>query len=113
MVAALHNELCRGEFHLLTTQVWLAHSIGRIAGALSQVPVVSFLTSASYDPLALRGFSRFTRLKTRAVQGADLLTGRLWMERAVAVSRFVAEYAVKTLRLPPARVTLIPNSVDV
>src|SRR5689334_11307790 len=33
-------ELRRGDFQLLFTQIWLADIVGRLAGALAQVPVV-------------------------------------------------------------------------
>lgn len=112
VVAELYTELCRGEYQLLTTQVWLAHSIGRLAAAACQVPVVSILTSASYDPIALSTFGPLGRLKSRLVQGTDIVTGALWTREAIAVSRFVGDYATRDLLLPRARVTVIPNSVD-
>ncbi len=109
---SLCNEIRRGQFQLLCTQVWLSDLIGRIAGALTGVPVVSVVQTSAYEPAALAVFSRRGRIKMRIFQAIDSVTSRLLLRRIVAVSHFVRSQTIKRLGVPEKRVIVIPNSVD-
>jgi glycosyltransferase involved in cell wall biosynthesis len=112
VLLSLCNEILRGEFQLLCTQIWLSDLIGRIAGTLTGVPVVSIIQTSAYHPAALAVFSRRGRVKMRLFQSIDSITSRLLLRRIVAVSDFVSLESLKRLRVSAERVAVIPNSVD-
>lgn len=112
VVAELQTEIRRGDFQVVMTQIWLSDLLGRIAGALAGVPVLSAVQTSAYEPETLATYSQAGRLKTRLIQAADSLTARLFVRRMIAVSHFVGRQTVLRLRLPAERVVVIPNSVE-
>jgi glycosyltransferase involved in cell wall biosynthesis len=110
---ALSTELRRGDFQLLFTQIWLADVVGRIAGAMAQVPVISAVQTSAYEPETLATYSPAGRLKTRVyTQTLDALTARLFMRRFIAASEFSGGQIGKRLGVAQGRVTVVPNSVE-
>lgn len=112
VLADLCLELLRGDYQLLCTQIWLSDLLGRLVGVMSRVPVISIVQTSAYEPETLLHFSAKGRLKMRLLQCLDLLTARLALRRLVAVSQFVGTQTMRRLHIPPERVLVIPNSVD-
>lgn len=107
------SELRRGDFQLLFTQIWLADVIGRIAGAMAQVPVISAVQTSAYEPETLATYSPAGRLKTRVyTQTLDAITARLFMRRFIAASQFSGGQISKRLGIAQDLVAVVPNSVD-
>jgi glycosyltransferase involved in cell wall biosynthesis len=98
-VAALRRVIQRLEVDVLHTHLALADFVGGLAGALTRSPVVSTLHNVAADrgkyPLAGRILANFA-------------TRRL-ADRLIAVSRAVAETHEHELRIPAARIDVIPN----
>ncbi len=92
---------------LLHTQVFGADVYGRLAAALARVPiVVSTVQTIPYTQQLHRFFSR----KRVA---ADRLTARLFTHQFVAVSEPVRDALMAEFGIPPSRIRVIPNGVDV
>jgi glycosyltransferase involved in cell wall biosynthesis len=109
----LRQELLRGDFQLLFTQVFAADILGRLGGVLAGVPVLSAVQTSAYEPEAMATYRPLGRLKVRLFsQPLDALTARLCLKRLLAVSGFVRDRTVERLRVPPERVLVVPNSVD-
>ena len=112
VVAELCDELYRGDFQVVLTQIWLSDLVGRVAGALAGVPVLSAVQTSAYEPATLSTYSRRGRIKTRLLQVADAVTAHLCARRVIAVSQFVGRQTRLRLHLPDDQVVVIPNSVD-
>lgn len=112
VIIALCEELRRGDFHLVLTQIWLSDLLGRLAGAIAGVPVLSAVQTSAYEPETLATYSRRGRLKTRMLQAADAITAKLLVRRVIAVSQFVGQQTATRLRLPKDRIVVISNSVE-
>jgi len=93
---------------LIHTTLFRADQIGRLAGAIKRVPVVSSLVNVSYDTIRLRDNPHLTWWKLRAMQAMDMLTCRL-VRRFHAVAESVKTANVAHLRIRPDRVTVVPR----
>lgn len=92
--------------HVVHTQVFGADVYGRLASALSRVPLVlSTVQTVPYSRELARFYSRKRRM-------ADQLTARLCAHQFVAVSDAVRQALVDEFGIPPSRVHVIPNGVD-
>lgn len=109
----LRQELLRGDFQLLFTQVFAADILGRLGGVLAGVPVLSAVQTSAYEPEAMATYRPLGRLKVRLFsQPLDAVTARLCLRRLLAVSGFVRERTIERLHVPPEQVLVVPNSVD-
>jgi glycosyltransferase involved in cell wall biosynthesis len=96
---------------LLHTTLFESDLVGRTAGTLYGVPVVSTLANTAYGPEHFAE-GAVSKLKLRGAQVADATSARL-VCRFHAVSQSVAETCIARLHLPPARVEVIPRGRDV
>lgn len=97
---------------LLHTHLWSANVIGRIAGKLSGVPVISSVHNPEYENETIANFSRSQRAKVTAARVADVLTARFACDRMVAVSKYVQASAARSLAYPVGQIDVIYNPVD-
>jgi glycosyltransferase involved in cell wall biosynthesis len=95
---------------LVHTRLVFADLIGRVAGAVSGIPVVSSVEAPVYDPNARTDDPKFRRWKVELVRLADGLTGRLARVTYVPCSQDVARSTARALLLPSGRVRVIHNS---
>jgi glycosyltransferase involved in cell wall biosynthesis len=96
---------------LLHTTIFEADLVGRFAAAGTGVPVLTSIVNTAYDPVRLGdpNIRRSTFFLSREVDG---FTGRRFTTHFHAITEAVKESAVKTLRLPPERITVIPRGRD-
>jgi glycosyltransferase involved in cell wall biosynthesis len=97
--------------HLVHTTLFESDLAGRVGVAGLGVPVVSSLVNTSYDPVRLRDPNiRATRL--RLARMVDGWTARHLTAHFHAVTRAVKDAAVRALRLPAERITVIERGRD-
>lgn len=106
-VAELRSTLRQLDADLVHTQLFEADLVGRTAGALARVPVVSSLVNVGYGPehAAAPGISGRRLLLARL---ADAGTARL-VRRFHAVSEAVRDTMAERLRIPARRIEVIPR----
>jgi len=97
---------------LIHTHLWAANVIGRIAGRLTGIPVISSAHNPEYEPEAKDGASGLSFQKLNFARTLDLWTVRLWCERIIAVSEYVRESTNRHLNFPLERVDLLYNPID-
>jgi glycosyltransferase involved in cell wall biosynthesis len=111
-VARLRAWLRRSRPDLLHTHLWAANVVGRVAGRLSGVPVISSVHNPDYEPEAWADGSAVSLRKRWAVREIDRWTARLGCERMVAVSEYVRQSTHSRLGFPLDRVDLLYNPID-
>lgn len=110
-VTALRRRLREWRADLLHTSLYYADLIGRLAAIGSEVPVLSSLVSAPYEPERKADpLIRSSRL--RAARWLDGWTGRQLTHHFHAVSEAAKSSAVKQLGLAPERITVIHRGRD-
>jgi glycosyltransferase involved in cell wall biosynthesis len=97
--------------HVIHTTLFESDVAGRVGAAGLGVPVVSSLVNTSYDPVRLRDPNvRATRL--RLARMIDGWTARHLTTHFHAVTGAVKEAAVRDLRIPAERITVIERGRD-
>lgn len=96
---------------LVHTCIFESDVIGRLAAVRMDVPVLSSVVNTSYAPVRLRD----PRVRGWRLTGARLVDG--WTARRLAdhihaISNTVARAAVRALKVPPERVTVIERGRD-
>lgn len=107
-VFRFRQSLRRSPPDLVHTMLFEADLLGRLAAAGTGIPVLSSLVNTSYEPARFRD-PNISRPRLRAVQVLDALTGRLLTTHFHALTGAVKDSAVRTLRLPPERITVVPR----
>lgn len=97
---------------LIHTHLYGANLVGRIAGAIGRVPVVSSLHNPDYEPAILKDNPAMSPSKLRILCWLDRLSCRLARPGFVAVSHYVKTSAERFLRIPGHRVQVIYNPID-
>ena len=103
--------IAREEPDLIHTSIFEADVLGRLAGLGSGVPVLTSLVNTSYDPVRLQD-PNVRRWKLQIVKQIDGITARRCTTHFHALSRAVKDAAVRDLRIPPDRVTVVPRGRD-
>jgi glycosyltransferase involved in cell wall biosynthesis len=111
-VARLVRLLREDPVDVIHTHLYGANLAGRIAGALTGVPVVSSLHNPDYEPAVLKDNPALTPAKVWLLNRLDRLSTAVARPRFVAVSEYVKRSAVDYLRLAADRVTVIYNPID-
>jgi len=109
-VAALRATIARVRPDLLHTHLFAATLMGRVAGRLSRLPVVTTLVNTPYAPAWRIDDPALARWKVEAVRAVDALTAS-WTSWYVAISETVKRSAVRHLGIPADRITVIPRGV--
>ncbi|HWW75070.1 MAG TPA: glycosyltransferase family 4 protein [Pyrinomonadaceae bacterium] len=112
-VARLRRLLLRARpFDVIHTHLWAANVIGRVAGRVAGVPVVSSVHCPDHAPEVWHDGAGVSIWKRRASLLLDRWSARFGCARMVAVSEYVREYAARYLHFPVGRIDLIYNPID-
>jgi len=109
-VRRLRRELRSDSPDVIHTHLWTANVIGRIAGRLSGVPVISSIHNPEYEPEAIIGISS---KKLFAARQIDKWTARFGCRRMIAVSNYVRESAHLRIGFPLEKIDVVYNPIDV
>lgn len=108
-VQCLRGELRADKPDIIHTHLWTANVIGRVAGLLSGVPVISSIHNPEYEPEATEGMSRSKLFAARQI---DKGTARLGCNRMIAVSNYVRNSAHQRIGYPLEKIDVIYNPID-
>jgi glycosyltransferase involved in cell wall biosynthesis len=95
---------------LVHTTLFEADVAGRAAAVLTRTPVVSSLVNSSYGPAHVHD-PRLRPWRVRAAQALDAVTAQS-VRRFHAISGHVAETMSARLRVPMARIDVVPRGRD-
>jgi glycosyltransferase involved in cell wall biosynthesis len=112
-VSRMRGWLRRARPDLVHSHLWSANVIGRVAGRLSAIPVISSIHNPDHEPEAWDDGSGVSIAKRRAARLIDRWTARFGCERMIAVSDYVRHSAQRHLLFPLDRIELIYNPIDV
>jgi glycosyltransferase involved in cell wall biosynthesis len=96
---------------IVHTTLFNSDLAGRVGAAGLRIPVVSSLVNTSYDPVRLQD-PNVRPMRLRLVRIVDGWTARHLTRHFHAVTRAVKEAAVRDLRIPPERITVIERGRD-
>ena len=108
-VSRLRRELKGDMPDVIHTHLWTANVIGRIAGRLSGVPVISSIHNPEYEPEASTGMSS---KKLFAARQIDKWTARFGCTRMIAVSNYVRESAHQRIGFRLDKIDVVYNPID-
>ena len=97
---------------IIHTHLWSANIIGRIAGALAGVKVISSIHAPEYEPEAVGTVSASVQGKLRLARLIDRITARFGCDRMIAVSRYVKVSTNRRLGFPLHKIDVLYNPVD-
>ena len=112
-VARLMKHLGKTSPDLIHTHLFTANIIGRMAGRLSGVPVISSVHNPEYEPEAGAGASPAVRRKIATARIVDAITARTCCTRMIAVSEHVKESTVTRLGYPASKIDVVYNPADI
>jgi glycosyltransferase involved in cell wall biosynthesis len=112
-VARLRRVIAGSSPDLIHTHLFTANIIGRIAGRLSGVPVISSIHNPEYEAEAAAGASGSVRRKIAFARIVDKLTAWAGCARMIAVSRYIKESTVSRLGFPASKIDVVYNPVDI
>ena len=110
-IKELHGLIRSVHPSLVHTAIFEANISGRLAAAGSGIPVITSLVSTPYVPARLQD-PNVSAWKLGIVQAVDGWTSRHFTTEFHAISRTVKGAAVRDLRIPPSRVTVVPRGRD-
>jgi glycosyltransferase involved in cell wall biosynthesis len=111
-VARLRRWLRANRTDLLHTHLWAANVIGRVAGRLEGVPVISSVHNPDHEPEAWEDGADVSRWKRRLSLALDRRTARFGCAGMVAVSDYVRGCAHRRLKFPLGKIELLYNPID-
>jgi glycosyltransferase involved in cell wall biosynthesis len=111
-IARLRRRLRANRPDLLHSHLWTANVIGRIAGRLAGVPVISSVHNPDHEPEAWEDGADVSLWKRRLALSLDRWSAHFGCDRLVAVSEYVRQCARRRLHFPLERIDLLYNPVD-
>lgn len=111
--ARLRSWLRRQPTDLIHTHLWAANVVGRVAGRMAGVPVISSIHNPDHEPEAWADGAQVSLRKRHLVRSLDRWTARYGCERLIAVSEYVRQSAHRHLRFPLERIDLLYNPIDI
>jgi len=112
-VQRLRRILRSNQPDLIHTHLWAANVIGRVAGRLSRIPVISSIHNPDHEPEAWNDGAAVSPLKRHLARLMDHWTAHFGCERLVAVSEYVRRSARDRLGFPLERIDLLYNPIDI
>jgi glycosyltransferase involved in cell wall biosynthesis len=112
-VRRLRTWLRTNQPDLVHTHLWAANVIGRTAGRLAGVPVISSVHNPDHEPQAWSDGADVSLIKRHAAKAMDRWTAKLGSTRMVAVSDYVRKSAGRDLHFPLESIDLVYNPFDV
>jgi glycosyltransferase involved in cell wall biosynthesis len=110
-VTRLRQHLRESRPDLIHTHLWAANVIGRIAGGLERIPVISSIHAPEYEKETMADATHRVRFAIRAAQLLDAVTAKFWCTRMLAVSRFAKRSTQARLGYPSDRIDVLYNPV--
>ena len=98
---------------LVHSHLWAANVIGRVAGRLTGVPVISSVHNPDHEPQAWSDGADVSLFKRHVVKAMDRWSAKLGSTRMVAVSDYVRKSAGRDLQYPFESIDLVYNPFDV
>ncbi len=111
-VARLRAWLRANRPDVIHSHLWTANIIGRVAGRLTGVPVISSVHNPDHEPEAWDDGAGVSLWKRHLALSLDRWTAQVGCERMVAVSEYVRQSARQKLRFPQERIELLYNPID-
>jgi glycosyltransferase involved in cell wall biosynthesis len=111
-VARLRRRLRAARPDVVHSHLWAANVIGRVAGRLAGIPVVSSVHNPDHEPEAWEDGADVSRWKRQLSLSLDRWTARMGCARMVAVSDYVRGCAHRRLGFPVERIELLYNPID-
>ncbi|HYH84021.1 MAG TPA: glycosyltransferase family 4 protein [Pyrinomonadaceae bacterium] len=112
-IARLRAWLGANRTDLLHTHLWAANVVGRVAGRLAGVPVLSSVHNPDHEQEAWADGAQVGALKRRMVRAIDRWTAHFGCTRMLAVSEYVRQSAHRHLGFPLSRIELLYNPIDI
>ena len=97
---------------VIHTHLFTANIIGRIAGRLSGIPVISSIHNPEYEPEAASASLRSVKGKIALARAVDKYTAQ-FCARMIAVSNYVKQSTVARLKYPASRIDVVYNPIDI
>lgn len=111
-VNSLHKWLRDNRPDVIHTHLWAANVVGRIAGRLAKIPVLSSAHNPDYEPEARDDGSDVSSRKRNLARAIDRWTGQFGSKRMIAVSDYVRQSTHRQLRYPIESIELLYNPID-
>ncbi len=111
-ISRLRAWLAEARPDLLHTHLFGANMIGRVAGRLANIPVISSVHNPDYEPEAWDDGSDVSVVKRKLIRAIDKWTARFGCDRMVAVSEYVRDSTKRRLAFPVERTDLLYNPID-
>jgi glycosyltransferase involved in cell wall biosynthesis len=111
-VGRLRKLLSRRGISLVHTHLWEANVVGRLAGRVAGIPVVSSIHNPDYEPAVWKAGRQVHQAKRRFFLTLDRGTASLGCVRMIAVSESVRQSAHAHLGFPLERIDVVENPVD-
>ncbi len=112
-VQRLRRRLQNNPPDLIHTHLWAANVIGRVAGRMCRVPVISSIHNPDHEPDAWNDGAAVNPVKRRVARSLDRWSAEFGCERMIAVSEYVRRSAHRHLGFPLERIDLLYNPIDV
>ncbi len=97
---------------LVHSHLWAANIIGRLAGRIAGVPVVSSVHNPDHEPQAWSDGAEVSLITRYAVKALDQWTAKLGNDRMIAVSDYVRKSAARDLHFAIDSIDLVYNPFD-
>ena len=110
-MSRLRKHLAAIRPNLIHTHLFTSNVIGRIAGRLAGIPVISSIHNPEYEPEAVADVSSSIRKKIAVARRVDKITARFGCSQMIAVSEYVKHSIVTRLGFPSEKIEVIYNPV--
>jgi glycosyltransferase involved in cell wall biosynthesis len=97
---------------LVHSHLWTANIIGRVAGRMTGVPVISSVHNPDHEIEAWEDGAGVHLWKRYLALALDRWTARFGCDRMIAVSEYVRQYAQRRLHFPQGLIDLLYNPID-
>ena len=112
-ISRLRSWLSTNRPDLVHSHLWAANIIGRVAGRIAGVPVVSSVHNPDHEPQAWSDGADVSLTTRHAVKTLDRWSAKLGCDRMVAVSDYVRKSAARDLHFDIDSIDLVYNPFDV
>lgn len=104
--------LQREHIDLIHSHLYRANLFGRLVGPWRGVPFINSLHSVDYEPSLSHANPAVSQTKLKILRFLDRLSCRFGDPEFLAVSHYVKESVVSHLKISPARIRVIYNSIN-
>ena len=111
-IRTLRTWLLANQPDLIHSHLWAANIIGRVAGRLTGMPVISSVHNPDHEAEAWADGAEISLTKRRMVRALDRWTAQLGNDRLIAVSEYVRQSANRHLRVSLDLIELVYNPID-